>query len=127
MLVLHILQSQKSDLIEKTSHTIRSRCACVWNFSGWNSHLFLYDSIFYFGIWAILFFSLSHASGHGYFSSAFLSHSPYYFLQHEESYQSDGVFFVWMGGIFLRNFQCRSQHEYIWSVRDLDLKSMKRI
>ena len=35
--------------------------------------------------------------------------------------------FVWMRGIFLRNFQCRSQHEYIWSVRDLDLKSMKRI
>ena len=35
--------------------------------------------------------------------------------------------FVWMRGIFLRNFQCRSQHEYIWSVHDLDLKSMKRI
>ena len=56
ILVLHILQSQKPDPIEKTSHPIRSRCACVWNFSGWNSHLFLHDSIFYFEIWAIFLF-----------------------------------------------------------------------
>jgi len=92
--ISHILQSQKSDPIEKTDHTIRSRCAGVWNFSGWNSHPFLHDSISYFEIWAIFLFPFpfSHASGHGYFSSAFLSHSPYYFLQHEESYQSDGVF-----------------------------------
>ena len=56
MLVPHILQSQKPDPIEKTGHTIRSRCACV-EFSGWNSHLFLHDSIFYFEIWAIFLFS----------------------------------------------------------------------
>ena len=37
------------------------------------------------------------------------------------------VFYVGMEDMFLRNFQCRSQHEYIWSVCDLDLKSMKRI
>ena len=30
--VSHILQSQKPDPIEKTGHTIRLRCACVWNF-----------------------------------------------------------------------------------------------
>ena len=34
---------------------------------------------------------------------------------------------VWMAGMFLCNFQSRSQHENIWSVRDLDLKSMKWI
>ena len=79
--ILHILQSQKPDPIEETDHTIRSRCACVWNFPGWNSHLFLHDSVFYFEIWAIFLFlfPFSQASGHGYFSSAFLSHSPYYF------------------------------------------------
>ena len=55
--VSHILQSQKPDPIEKTSHTIRSRCACVWNFSGWNSHSFPHDSIFYLG-YELSFFSL---------------------------------------------------------------------
>ena len=68
MLALHILQSQKPDPMEKTSHTIRSRCACVWNFSGWNSHPFLHDSIFYFGICAIFLF-LFYASGHKYLFS----------------------------------------------------------
>ena len=37
------------------------------------------------------------------------------------------LFCVRMEDMFLRNIQCRSQLEYIWSVRDLDLKSMKRI
>ena len=47
-------------------------------------------------------------------------------LHDEESCQSDGVSFcMWMEDMFLRNFQCRSQHEYMWSVCDLDLKSMK--
>ena len=38
-------------------------------------------SLFFFEIWAIFLFLFlfSHASGHGYFSSAFLLHSPYYF------------------------------------------------
>ena len=58
ILVLYILQSQKPDPIEKTDHTIRSRCACVWNFFGWNSHPFLHDSISYFETWAIPFFPL---------------------------------------------------------------------
>ena len=40
ILALHILQSQKPDPMVKTNYTIRSRCACVWNFSGWNSHPF---------------------------------------------------------------------------------------
>ena len=78
ILVPHILQSEKPDLIEKIDHTIRSRCACVWNFYGWNSHTFLHDSIFYFEIWAIfpflfLFFVFlfSHDSRHEYFFFCF--------------------------------------------------------
>ena len=79
--ILHILQSQKLDPIEKTNHTIRSRCACVRIFSRRNSYPFLHDSIFYFETWDIFLFlfsfSFSHASGHGFF--LFLSHSPYSF------------------------------------------------
>ena len=81
ILVLYILQSQKPYPIEKTCHTIRSRCACVWNFSGWNSHPFLHDSIFYFEIWAIFFFFFLFIFpillGTDIF--LFLSHSPYSF------------------------------------------------
>ena len=57
--ISHILQSQKPDPIEKTGHTTRSRCTYVWKFSGWNSHPFLHDSIFYFKIWAIFLFLFS--------------------------------------------------------------------
>ena len=31
-LVPHILPNQKPDPIKKTTHTIRSRCVCAWNF-----------------------------------------------------------------------------------------------
>ena len=62
--ILHILQSQKLDPMEKKCHTIRSRCACAWNFSGWNSHPLLHDSMFYFGIWAIFLFFLFFVLGH---------------------------------------------------------------
>ena len=79
ILVLHILQSQKSDPMEKTSHTIRSRCACVWNFSGWNSHPFLHDSIFYFEIWANFLFLFSFPFFSFGFEYIFLLHSPYLF------------------------------------------------
>ena len=83
--VLHILQSQKPDSMEKTSHTIRSRCTCVWNFSGCNSHPFLHDSTFFLGyvlsflsflFLFSLFFMLLDTN---IFSSTFLSHSPYSF------------------------------------------------
>ena len=81
MLVLHILQRQKPDPMEKTSHTIKSRCACVWNFSGWNSHPFLHDSIFYFEIWANFLFLFSFPFFFVLLGSNifFLLHSPYLF------------------------------------------------
>ena len=61
-------------------------------FSGWNSHPFLHDSIFYFGIWAIFllrfFFFFLYASGHDFFCIAHIfSHDEY-----GESCQRDGVF-----------------------------------
>jgi len=80
-LVLHILPNQKPDPIKKTSHTIRSRCVCVRNFSGWNSQTFLHDSIFIlrYGL-SFFFFSSSfplffYTSRHGY--TPFFLHSPY--------------------------------------------------
>ena len=130
MLVLHILQRQKPDPMEKTSHTIKSRCACVWNFSGWNSHPFLHDSIFYFEIWANFLFLFSFPFFFFCFwvRIYFFSCIAHTFLHDEESCQSDGVSFcMWMEDMFLRNFQCRSQHEYMRSLCDLDLKSMKWI
>ena len=95
--ILHILQSQKPDPIEKTYHTIRSRCACVWNFSGWNSHPFLHNSIFYFKIRAVfLFLSFSFSFFPCFWARIFFFcfsfALPILFLQHEESYQRDGVF-----------------------------------
>jgi hypothetical protein len=58
----------------------------------------------------------------------FLLHSPYLFAWWRVMSKWWSFFFcVRMEDMFLRNFQCRSHHEYIWSVRDLDLKSMKRI
>ena len=70
ILVLHILQSQKSDPMEKTRHTIRLRCACVWNISRWNSHPL--SSWLYLLFWDvgylcfILFSFLILCFGHGY-------------------------------------------------------------
>ena len=70
-------------------------------------------------------FSFSHASRHGYFFFFFrIAHIPFAICRIMLKRWS---ILVWMAGMFLRNFQSRSQHEYIWSVRDLDLKSMKRI
>ena len=92
ILVLYILRSQKPDQIEKTCHTIRSKCACVWNFSGWNSHPFLHDSIFYFEIWAIsLFFLFPMLLGTDIFLFFCIAHI---FLhdEYEESCQRDGAF-----------------------------------
>ena len=96
MLVLHILQRQKPDPMEKTSHTIKSRCACVWNFSGWNSHPFLHDSIFYFEIWANFLFLFSFPFFFFCFwvRIYFFSCIAHTFLHDEESSQSDGVCFL---------------------------------
>ena len=99
MLALHILQSQKPDPMEKTSHTIRSRCACAWNFSGWNSHPFLHDSIFIlrYGL-SFLFFSFLFFSF--LFFLCFWAHIYFFFCiahifshdEYEESCQRDGAF-----------------------------------
>ena len=80
-----------------------------------------------FGIWAIFLFLFffSMLLGTNIF---FLLHSPYVFAWWTRIVMPKGwSIFVWMKGMFLCNFQCRSWHEYMWSVRDLDLKSMKRI
>ena len=100
ILVLHILQSQKPDPIEKTNHTIRSRCACVWNFSGWNSHSFLHDSTFYFEIWANFLFLFSFPFFFFCFwvRIYFFSCIAHTFLHDEESCQSDGVSFLCADG-----------------------------
>ena len=128
ILVPHILQSQKSDPIEKTGHTIRSRCACVWNFlDGTRTPFYMTLSfILRYGLSFFFFFFLFLCFWARIFF-LFLPHSPYCFCNMKSHVKMIKSIFVWMKGIFLSNFQCRSQHEYMWSVRDLDLKSMKRI
>ena len=75
-------------------------------------------SLFYF-----IFFSYFMLRARIYFFFFCIAHT---LLHDGESRQSDGVSFcMWMEDMFLRNFQCRSQHEYMWSLCDLDLKSMK--
>ena len=120
----HMLQSQRPDPIEKASHTIRSRCACVWNFCGWNSHPpFAELSLLSFAeIWAVFHFSFFF-----FFFSCFLGHRHLYFFllffyiaqiflhdEYKEFCQKRNGAFLWMEGIYLRNFQCRSQHMSGW-------------
>ena len=128
--ILHILQSQKLDPIEKTGHTIRLRCACVWNFlDGTRTPFYMTLSfILKYGLSRPFFFFFPCFWARTHFLFSFLLHSPYFYHnEYEESCQNDKSIFVWMKGMFLRNLQCRSRHKYMWSVRDLDLKSMKRI
>ena len=82
ILVPHILQSQKPDPIEKIGHTIRSRCACVWNFLD-GTRTFFYMTLFF-----ILRYGLSFFFSFLFFLFLcfwvrilflFLSHSPYSF------------------------------------------------
>ena len=81
--ISHILQSQKRDPIKKPDHTIRSRCACVWNFF-WMELIPLYawlNLLFWdmgYPFFFLFSFSFSHAFGHRYFF-LFVSHSPYSF------------------------------------------------
>ena len=125
--ILHILQSQKPDPIEKTGHTIRLRCACVWNLSEWSSHPFLHDSIFYFEIWAIspFFFLFPCFRARTHFLFSLLLHSPYFYHnEYEESCQRDGAFLCGWEAYFYVTSNVEVSM-YIWSVRDLNLKSMK--
>ena len=77
----YIAKSKTRSNRENRSYNQIKMCMCM-EYSGWNSHPFMHDSIFYFEIWAIFLFlflfSFSHASGHGYFF-LFLSHNPYSF------------------------------------------------
>ena len=115
ILVLYILQSQKPDPMEKTSHTIRSRCACVRNFSSCNSHPFLHDSIFY------LRYGLSFLSSLFLFFPFFIllgTDIPFFFIAHiflQDEYQGhvkrmEHFFGEWKACFSLRHFHCRSQH-----------------
>ena len=120
----HMLQSQRPDPIEKASHTIRSRCACVWNFCGWNSHPpFAELSLLSFAeIWAVFHFSFffffsSHAFwGTDIYIFFFFFYIAQIFLhdEYKEFCQKRNGAFLWMEGIYLRNFQCRSQHMSGW-------------
>ena len=70
----YIAKSKTGSNRENMSYNQINMCMCV-EFSGWNSHPFLHDSIFYFEIWAIFLFlfsfSFSYAFGHGYFFFSF--------------------------------------------------------
>ena len=111
---------------ENKSYNQIKMCMCVeffWMklapFSAWLYLLFWSMGYLSFS------FPFSHASGHGYFFFFFrIAHIPFAICRIMLKRWS---ILVWMAGMFLLNFQSRSQHENIWSVRDLDLKSMKRI
>jgi len=116
----HMLHSQRLDPIEKASHTIRSRCACVWNFCGWNSHPpFAELSLLSFAeIWVVFHFSFfSHAFwGTNIYIFFFFLYIAQIFLhdKYKEFCQKRNGAFLWIEGIYLRNFQCRSQHMSDW-------------
>ena len=99
----YITKSKTGPNRENRSYNQTKMCMCVEFFS---MELAPLSAWLYLLFWDMgyPFFSLSHASGHRYFSSAFLSHSSYYFLQHEESYQSDGVFLCGWKAYFCATF-----------------------
>lgn len=80
ILVPHILQSQKPDLIEKTCHTIRSICACVWNFlDGTRTPFYMTLSfILRYGL-SFFFFFFLFLCFWARILFLFLPHSPYSF------------------------------------------------
>ena len=94
---------------------------------GWNSHSLLHDFIFFtLGYGLFLFFFFSMLLGTDIFLLLFFSIAHILFAIWRVMSKWWSIF-VWMKDMFLRNFQCRSQHGYIWSVCNLDHKSMKRI
>ena len=105
ILVLHILQSQKQDPMKKTSHTIRSRCACVWNFCGWNTHSpFAELSLLSFAeIWAVFHFSFFFFSSHAFWGTNIYIFSSFFYIAqiflHDEykefCQKRNGAFFGW--------------------------------
>ena len=128
ILVLHILQTQQTrSNRENKSYNQIKMCMCVEFFwmeltplSAW---LYLY-----FEIWAIFsflfffFFSLFFMLLGTYIF--FLLHSPYLFAWWIWRIMSKGwSIFVWMEGMFLRNFQCRSQHMSSWVVKSRQTNS----
>ena len=93
--ISYIFQSQKPDPMEKTSHTIRSRHACVWNFLDGTRTPFCMTLSFILGYGLFCsFFAFFYASGHGYIFFFFLFCIAHIFLhdEYEESCQRDGAF-----------------------------------
>ena len=120
----YIAKSKTRSNRENRSYNQIKMCMCA-EFFWMDSHPFPHDFIFYFEVWAIFLFLFLFPMllGTGIYIFFCIAHA---ILHDEESCQSDGVSFcMWMEDMFLRNFQCRSQHEYMWSLCDLDLKSMK--
>ena len=113
ILVPHISESKTRSNGENKSYNQIKMCMCV-EFSGWNSHPFLHNSIFYLSleIWAIFpFISFSSL----FFLPMLLGTDIYIFFsfciahiflhdEYKESCQRDGAFFSWTEGIFMRNF-----------------------
>jgi len=81
ILVPHILQSQKPDLIEKTCPIIRSICACVWNFLDGTRTLstWLYLLFWDMGYLSFSFFFFLFLCFWARILFLFLPHSPYSF------------------------------------------------
>ena len=108
----YIAKSKTGSNRENRSYNQIKMCMCM-KFSGWNSHPFLHDSIFYFEIWAIflflLFFLFSMLLGMNIFLLLFFCIAHIIFATQRVMSKRWSIF-VWMRGIFLRNcFQCRSQ------------------
>ena len=98
ILVLYILQSQKPDPMEKISHTIRSRCACVWNFLDGTrtpfymtlSFILRYELSFFF----LFFFFFLFLCFWARILFLFLLHSPYSFCNMKSHVKMIGYFCV---------------------------------
>ena len=109
----------KNWIMEKISHTIRSICACVWNFWMELASLFAHLS-FLFLSWDMgylsffSFFSFPYFWARICFFLSFCIANIFLHDEYEELCQSDGVLLYGWKTCFLRNFHCRSPHMSVW-------------
>ena len=119
----YIAKSKTGPNKENRSYNQIKMCMCV-EFFGWNLHSLLHDSIFfYLGIWAIFLFSFFLCFWTRIFFLLLFFHIAHILFAIWRVISKWWNIFVWMEGMFLRNFQCRSQHMSSWVVKSRQTNS----
>ena len=121
----YIAKSKTGPNRENRPYNQIKMCMCVESFRMELAPLSALLYLLFWNMGYLSFFSCFWARTHFLFS--FLLHSPYFYHnEYEESGQRDGAFLYGWEAYFCVTSNVEVSM-YIWSVRDLNLKSMKRI